>query len=100
MKITLNTILLDVYGKEISDPADKIPLTVGKAAVAALCAGGPDEKITGAEKFKRWQLAQKIAGVLEAELTVEEVALIKKVSGEVWGIVVVGPLWLALETTN
>jgi hypothetical protein len=56
-------------------------------------------KLAGEDKFKRWQIAQKIDEHLEAEISVEDVALIKRLIGKAFGPIVVGPAFQLLESS-
>ena len=59
--------------------------------------GYPDEQASGEEKFKRYQLAERISAAGPQDVSVEEVALIKRLIGKGYPPMVVGPAWLALE---
>ena len=59
-----------------------------------------DEKIGGDVKFKRHQIAARIYGKQYAELTIEEIALIKELIGKAYGPAVVGPAFNLLEGTD
>lgn len=94
------------FGKEFKDlDGNKIANIPGKTStlkevvIEALLAVFEDEKnLTGDEKLKRWELAKRVksaSGVLE--LSVEEVALIKKLIGKGYGVLVVGQAFSMLE---
>ena len=73
-------------------------ITLKRVAVNALQAIFEDERnLDGSEKLKRWQLAMKIHLGGDVDLTTEEIALVKKLIGKLYGASVVGPAWTALE---
>ena len=75
------------------------PATVRGVAIEALFAQFKDEEnLSGEEKLKRWELASKIkADPDPVDLTVEEVALLKKLIGKAYGAIIVGQAWKVLE---
>lgn len=96
MKIDFTTVLTDLEGKPILK--GEVPITLKEAALEALLATFPNDQDganTGKGKFERFQLALKCEGT--AELSVEEVATIKKRIGEAWGSLIVGRAWGLLE---
>ncbi len=98
MRVQLQEIIHDLSGKPLTDPQDSgSPLTIGRACIGALLGASPRENPDGTEKFRRWQLAQKMSGQASVDLSIEEVALVKKLVGEAWTATVVGPVWIALE---
>lgn len=66
---------------------NKPDLTLGEAIYAALMINYPDEKdVTGEEKFKRGDLAQRIRTNNDYQLNPgEELALVKKLVGKLYG---------------
>lgn len=84
--------ILNLDGSRIlSVPGDEKspPLTLGKVCEDALIATLPGESPNEAEKAKRFWLALKVhAG--DKELTVDEIALVKKVVGMAYGPLVIG----------
>lgn len=91
-----SAILRDFDGEPIRDTLDGRPedgphrdLTLGLACRHALCAGFPDEQnVGGEEKFRRASLAFAIS---EGKPTIkaEDLALIKRLLGKLYGAVVV-----------
>lgn len=76
-------------------------MSLKRAAVNALQAMFEDERnLDGAEKLKRWQLAMKVHAGGEVELTIDDLALIKRLVGKLYGPAVVGPVWSALEAKS
>jgi hypothetical protein len=80
---------LDGKPVTVSD-IDKTPVTLGSVAEVALIAPGGSEPLTPEEKSRRFFLALKIHEGKGDRLTVEELALVKKVIGSVYGPLVYG----------
>lgn len=79
-------------------PAGKT-FTLAIVARNALYASYEDEKnLSGDEKFKRAELAQTITAG-DVKLKVEDVALVKKLIGKMYGPVVVYQAWRELDAT-
>lgn len=72
------------------------PVELKVIAMNALMAVNPDEKIDGAEKVKRYDLALRIARD-EEEFAVEDTALVKKLIGDGFGPLIVGQAYKMLE---
>lgn len=72
------------------------PLTLGRACIGVLLDPNAAQGMKGAEKYDCYKLARRIdeRGV---EVTTEEVALIKRMAGQVLGTWVVGQIWSRLE---
>ncbi len=89
MKKDLSVIILDIHGKEIKD--NDGPISLAKMVIYCLTVMPVDERSEGHEKFKRYQIAQKIvANEKECELTHEEVTKIKELVGKIQTPAVVG----------
>lgn len=74
------------------------PMTVRLAAVRALTVQFRDEQsLQGEERVRRFHLALKITDEDEPNLMVEEIALIKKLTGKLGGNVVAGRMWELLD---
>lgn len=74
------------------------PMTVRLAATRALTAQFRDEQgLTGDEKWPRFHLALKITDEDEPDLKAEDIVLIKKLIGWMYGPVVVGRMWTILD---
>lgn len=112
MKINVTQKLLGLDGKEMPIILQACPMcgrpsegqgfrTVRNVCTAALAEDYQDEQrgggVTGDEKFKRFCLATKIHTNDEPELTVEEVALLKKMVAKRWPPKVMGPTWTILD---
>lgn len=77
------------------------PLTLRSVLCNALMGQYEDEKaLNGEEKVLRWKLAQKVHSEDEPDLTVEDVALVKKLVGKAYGPVVVGPALTLLDPVS
>lgn len=78
-------------GKPIpASETDKTPVTLGSIAEVALISPGGLETLTPDEKSRRFFLALKIHEGKGDRLTVEELALVKKAIGAVYGPLVYG----------
>ena len=74
------------------------PMTVRLAATRALTVTFRDEPgVQGEERVRRFHLALRITDEDEPNLTVEEIALIKKLTGKLGGNVVAGRMWAILD---
>lgn len=82
-------------GRPLMAQDGETPLTLKSISIESLMAAFPDEKISGEEKFKRYQLAQRISD--GDEVSVSEAAKIKDLIGKAYGPVVVGPAYELLE---
>lgn len=69
---------------------DKTPVTLGSVAEVALIAPGGVEPLTPEEKTRRFFLALKIHEGKDGNFTVEELTLVKKVIGSVYGPLIYG----------
>lgn len=99
MEINFKQELKTVYGKDILDEK-KQKMTLENVCVAALqsCVDESDNKVSGQEKFDRYNLCSKIVNTDgPVELKVEEVTKIKERIGRVFTPAVVGPAWNLLE---
>lgn len=73
---------------------------LGKVICQALIANNPNENPSGDEKYNRWKLAARCADADAVEVSIEELALIKKVVGAAYGANVVGPVFSAIEAMS
>lgn len=92
-----------VTGKQVCQKCgqvvnEKEPMTVRLATVRALTAMFRDEQsLEGEKKVARFHLALRITDEDEPSLTAEEVVLIKKLVGKMFGNVIVGRTWAILD---
>ena len=78
--------------------SEKEPMTVRLAATRALTATFRDEQsLPGEEKIVRFRLALKMTDTDAPDLKAEEVVLVKKVVGKMYGPVIVGRMWSILD---
>lgn len=75
------------------------PATLGLMVRAALDADFADERIAGAEKFKRWRLAERTLKP-DAEFTVAEVKTMMDVLAKAFPPAIVGPAFQILDPTE
>ena len=114
MEVRFDKALRDMDGNELHD---KVPsgeknvlgqdimidgpvATLGAVSVNALVATYQDEqRLSGEDKVKRWELAMRIKKLPSgaADLTAEEVALIKSLIAKAYGPIIVGQAWAMLE---
>ena len=71
--------------------------TLGEACVEALVAVKTGEKLDGAKSFERYQMAIRLQKGGEIDLKSEEIAELKARVGEMYGPVIVGPVFILLE---
>jgi len=96
MEVALNVVLKDAYGEDFK-LGDTV-LTLEKALYQALVAvTEKDKNIDGEEKYKRHKLTEKIVGKESADLSIEELAKLKDLTGKLWGVGLVGAIWDILE---
>ena len=104
MKINLNFAFVNLKGEPIpkgKDEEDATQLNLKAVCVSSLLGSYQDERIDGAEKLSRYRLAVKISNAIdEVELTVEEIALIKKLIAKMFSVLVTGQVWEYIEKTN
>ncbi len=101
MRIDFSQAILGYDGQPLTDGTK--PLTLGSVAVDALSATFPAEggndRPDGAEKQRRFRLALIAYAAKEADLPIEDVALIKKLVGIGYAPLVVGRVYELLEGT-
>lgn len=93
--IDMTTVLFDENGKptrdvagirRVEDLTTAPELTLGRAVMHALFAAFPDEgELPAEEKWARGLLAMKVKDDPAAELTVEQIAKIKRLVGKLYG---------------
>ncbi len=98
MKRNFDQLLTGLGGKPLlNEDQQPTNLTLGAICVQALLMTFPDEQVTGEEKFRRYQLAERLSTGGEVEVTAEEVALLKNLAGKGYVPLMVGAVWKALE---
>jgi hypothetical protein len=90
--------VLDLEGHPITMGDKEEVLTVRSVCVRALTTLLPeDQKLAGDEKFRRGLLAERIHSSDEIELKAEEIALLKKLIGQLFSAVVILRIWRILD---
>jgi len=97
MKINLDQTFKTLNGVEIKDEEGKGIKLLTICQNALISAGDQQQKESGEEKAKRYQLAIKLANGGEIELTAEDIAKIKKLIGESYAPIIVGQAYDMLE---
>lgn len=98
MKVDFNSVIKDLKGEPVKD-GDR-DFTLAAVACNALLMPYPDEQsLSGADKFRRYKLADKItsANGQGVDLSVEEIADLKKLIGKGYGPLVVGRAYEILD---
>lgn len=96
MIIKCKEALKDLEGKELKD-ADGSIITNAKIFINALITPQEeDHQLSGEEKLKRFQLAQKFFHGDEVEVTSEEVTTLKTLVAKLYSVLIVGQIleWL------
>lgn len=103
MKRNFDFVFKNLNGTELKDGDAAVAgldaaLSIKTAAVNSLMSTfEADRNLSGDEKLKRYQLAVKINGGGEVDLTAEEIALLKLLIGRAYPPLVVGQAYLLLE---
>ena len=96
MQVDFSRAITDLEGAEIEDGGKTV--TLSRIACNALLAMRQDDKnLTGEEKAKRYGLAVKLVDAADCEVSAEDIALIKRLIGEVYPPIFVGRAWELLE---
>lgn len=93
MKFAWDTLLLTLDQVAVNNEQGH-PVVLRDLVVTALMSQDRKE-LTGADKFKRYQLAEKVSR--DADIDVTEAATIKEVCGNVLTPLPVGRIWELLE---
>lgn len=96
MKVKLDVGIVDFDGRAVMD-GDGVNMTIGKALVQSTLNAGIDQGTTGEDKFKRYEFARELKGKKEVDLTIEEMAELKKRVGQMYTSIVVGRVFDHLE---
>ena len=98
MQIDVTQELKTLSGAPIPVDETREPFTLRAVCVNVLLGQAADERgITGEEKFKRYELARKIYNEDKPELSVEDLALLKKLIGAGYAPLVVGQAWQMID---
>lgn len=94
--MNFGAVIVDLAGEPVDDGGK--PATLGAVAVKALLANYPDEKgIDGKEKVRRFTLSAVCFNEAEADVSVEDVALLKGLIAKAYGPLVVGRAFAIIE---
>lgn len=97
MVVDFTKQFVNLEGEPVNNEFGK-PIMLKDVCQTALLGQYQQEQVDGAEKARRWLLAVNIKSVVE--VSVEEVALIKKLIGYAYGPLVVGQAYQMLESGN
>ena len=94
--------LTTLSGQPFTDPDSKVTITLATIAENALLQAYPDEQnLSGEEKLKRYTLARKIEdNKQKAELSAEEIALLKKLIAKLYNPLILGQSWKMLDPAS
>lgn len=97
MKLNFSAVINDLEGNPCKD-AKGDNATLGSITVEALMATFPDEQnLLGADKVKRFRLAEQAFKGGTQEVEVDDVALLKTLIGKAYGPLVVGRAYDLIE---
>lgn len=99
MKIDLTDTIKNLDGEDITRPGlqgEQVPMTMAYAIRSALVQPG-QQPASAAEQLQRYDLQLKLHAIGEVSLTAEDVVLIKSVLPNVYGPLVVGPVFKLLD---
>ncbi len=98
--IDFTQALKGMDGKPIlnSDEKPPVPMTLSDASISALLLQtADDQRMSGAEKFRLAQLAQRVYKSKDVVLSVEDLATLKDRIGKICTPLVVGASWPLLD---
>ena len=96
MKIKLAAVMTDLFGKPIKN--GEIDFLLSDVCMNALLS--PDDEKEPEEKVRRYKLAVKCSNGKDPELSVEDIALLKKLIGRVYPPLIVGRAYEILDPEN
>lgn len=95
MKIDFSQQLKNLEGVGLHE--EGTPVTLGIVSCAALLATHPDDRhLSGEEKFARFDLASRIHGEGEVDISGEDHTRLRDLIGKMYGTQLVGPAYVAL----
>ncbi len=94
MRIDLSTIITDLAGEAVKD--GEKDLTLSTVCISALLTPEQGEQ-PATEKVSRFHLAEKVYDSGEQDLSVDDVALLKKLIGKLYPPLVVGRAFAVLD---
>lgn len=99
MKINFAAPIRDIKGEPIVE--NEKAVTLGSVSCQALLASYPDEpNLSGKEKAERFVLGVLFSLEQEEDISVEDVALLKKLIGKAYGPLVVGRAYEIIEPAS
>ena len=97
MKIDFTQPLSGLNGEPMKDETGK-DILLSAPCINSLLATSQSEQMEPIEKLARWVLAQKITkATAPVDLTIEEVAKIKDLTGKYMPTLIMGSVWQMLE---
>ena len=100
MKIDFSQVLCGLDGKPMTEN-DGSAATLKSVTVMSLLAVYQDERPTGEEKFRRYDVAARVQASKDpVDVTEAEIKTIKDLVGKFFGPAVVGPVYLALSSNK
>lgn len=99
MRVRLAVPILDLSGERMKEQGGKDFMTVQSVSVFAVLSAGIDANTDAVEKFNRYQFAQKLTNAGDVDLTIDEIAQIKKYVGQIYAPIVVGRVYDHFEST-
>lgn len=91
--------ILDLKGGEILQPGGE-PFTLRSVLSQALLASAEDTKLSGEKKWQHFQLAMICTGEDCPDLKIEDIALLKKLVGDLFPPLTVGRVWQILDPAS
>jgi hypothetical protein len=95
VKVNFSQVLIDLEGSPIVDNGK--PVTLGAITAQALLAADPNTPESGDDKARAYDIATRVYRAGEVEVSVEDVALMKKKIGQFMTAIVVGQTFRMLE---
>lgn len=96
MKINFKQKIKNFDDTDAVDESGK-QVTLDVVCINALMSNNPEERVSGDEKLKRYDLALKIKNSNELNLSSEDITLLKKLIGNVYSTLIVGQSYKMLE---
>jgi hypothetical protein len=98
MKLDFSQIITDLKGEPIKGSDDA--LTLGEVTSTTMIAIMPDDQsLTAEDKVKMFRIAQLAVKGGEQELKIEDIGLLKKRIGKMYGALIVGRVFDLIEGT-
>ena len=97
MEIRMNQAFTNIDGTVLKKNENEF-FYLKSACVDALTVNNPEEKLSGEDKIKRWDLAVRIYNTSsEISLSSEEISLLKKLISNIFGTIITAQSWKMLE---